>query len=143
MPDTLKVGFVPFATAPRGVLVVFCDDSLKFGAATRKTLGGTANLVKRAAETNEFKGKSGSTLDILEPEGLKASRLIVVGAGKLAAMKDNDFVKLGGAAAGKLRAGSDPVTIMAEMPNGALKPDQAAAIAAGVRRRAYKCDRYK
>ena len=123
--------------------MVFCDETLKLGAATRKTLGRAANLVSRAAATNQFKGKSGSTLDILEPEGLKASRLIVVGAGKLAAMKDNDFVKLGGAAAGKLRAGSDPVTIIAEMPNGALKPDQAAAIAAGVRLRAYKFDRYK
>jgi leucyl aminopeptidase len=143
MPDTVKVGFVPFATAPRGVLVVFCDDSLKFGAATRKTLGGTANLVKRAAETNEFKGKSGSTLDILAPEGLKASRLIVVGAGKLSAIEDNDFLKLGGAAAGKLRPGNDTVTIVAEMPDGPMKPEHAAAVASGLRLRAYKFDRYK
>jgi len=143
MPDTVKVGFVPFATAPRGVLVVFCDDSLKFGAATRKTLGGTANLVKRAAETNEFKGKSGSTLDILAPEGLKASRLIVVGAGKLSAIKDNDFLKLGGAAGGKLRPGNGTVTIVAEMPDGPMKPEQAAAVASGLRLRAYKFDRYK
>src|SRR5256885_4518262 len=143
MPDTVKVGFVPFATAPRGVLVVFCDDSLKFGAATRKTLGGTANLVKRAAETNEFKGKSGSTLDILAPEGLKASRLIVVGAGKLSAIKDNDFLKFGGAAAGKLRPGNGTVTIVAEMPDGPMKPEHAAAVASGLRLRAYKFDRNK
>lgn len=143
MSDALKLGFVPFTSAGRGSVVIFCDETLKLGPATRKSLGKAANLVSRAAATSQYKGKSGSTLDILEPEGLKASRLIVVGAGKLAAMKDNDFVKLGGAAAGKLRAGSDPVTIMAEMPNGALKPDQAAAIAAGVRLRAYKFDRYK
>src|ERR1700736_3382155 len=76
MPDAVKVGFVPFSTAPRGILVVFCDDTLKFGAATSKTLGTAANLVRRAADTNQFKGKSGSTLDILAPEGLKVSRLI-------------------------------------------------------------------
>src|SRR6187399_3453708 len=99
MSDAVKVGFVPFSTDPRGVLVVFCDDALKFGTATRKTLGTSADIVKRAAETSQFKGKSGSTLDILAPEGLKASRLIVVGAGKLAAIKDNDFLKLGGAVA--------------------------------------------
>jgi leucyl aminopeptidase len=91
MSDAVKVGFVPFSTAPRGILVVFCDDSLKFGAATRKALGAAANLVKRAAETNGFKGKSGSMLDILEPQRLKSSRLIVVGAGKLSGLKDNDF----------------------------------------------------
>jgi leucyl aminopeptidase len=143
MPDAVKVGFVPFSTAPRGILVIFCDDTLKFGAATRKALGAAANLVARAAATNQFKGKSGSTLDILAPEGLKASRLLVVGAGKLSAIKDNDFFKLGGVAAGKLRAGKDTVTIIAELPDGAMKPERAAVLASGVRLRAYKFDRYK
>jgi leucyl aminopeptidase len=143
MPDAVKVGFVPFSTAPRAILVVFCDDTLKFGAATLKALGPAANLVTRAAATSQFKGKSGSTLDILAPEGLKVARLIVVGAGKLSGLKDNDFLKLGGAAAGKLRAGKDAVTIMAELADGPMKPEQAAAVASGVRLRAYKFDRYK
>ncbi len=143
MPDAVKVGFVPFSATARGILVVFCDDSLKFGAATRKALGEAANLVARAAATNQFKGKSGSTLDILAPEGLKAPRLIVVGAGKLSALKDNDFFKLGGAAAGKLLAGKEAVTIVAELPDGPMKPEQAAAVASGLRLRAYKFDRYK
>src|SRR5450432_3727316 len=143
MSDAVKVGFVPFSAAARGILVVFCDDTLKFGAATRKALGSAANLVKRAAETNAFKGKNGSTLDILAPQGLKVSRLIVVGAGKLASIKDNDFLKFGGTAAGKLHAGKDAVTIIAELPDGAMKPDQAAAVASGLRLRAYKFDRYK
>jgi leucyl aminopeptidase len=143
MPDAVKVGFVPFSAAPRGILVVFCDDTLKFGTATRKALGVAASLVTRAAATNQFKGKSGSTLDILAPEGLKASRLIVVGAGKLSGLKDDDFLKLGGAAAGKLRTGGDAVTIIADLPDGPMKPAQAAAVASGVRLRAYKFDRYK
>ncbi len=143
MSDAVKVGFVPFSTAPGGTLVVFCDDTLKFGAATRKALGDATDVVGRAAATNQFKGKSGSALDILAPEGLKAARLIVVGAGKLSAIKDYDFLKLGGAVAGKLRAGNDAVTIMAELPTGAMEPDQAAAVASGIRLRAYKFDRYK
>jgi leucyl aminopeptidase len=143
MPDAVKVGFVPFSTAGRGVLVIFCDDTVKFGAATRKALGRAAGLVSRAAMTNQFKGKSGSTLDILAPEGLKASRLIVVGAGKLEAIKDDDFLKLGGVAAGKLGASKDGVTIIADLPTGPMKPDQAAAVASGVQLRAYKFDRYK
>src|SRR5207344_2666098 len=98
MPDAVKVGFVPFSSTPRGVLVVFCDDSLKFGAATRKKLGAAANLVRRAAETNQFKGKNGSTLDILAPQGIRVQRLIVVGAGKLSELKDKDFLKFGGVA---------------------------------------------
>jgi leucyl aminopeptidase len=143
MSDAVKVGFVPFSTAARGVLVVFCDDALKFGADTRKALGSAAGLVARVAAANRFKGKSGSTLDILAPQGLKASRLIVVGAGKLSALKDHDLLKWGGVIAGKLRAGSEAVTILADLPDGAMKPAQAAALASGVRLRAYKFDRYK
>jgi leucyl aminopeptidase len=143
MTDAVKVGFVPFSTAPRGILVVFCDDTLKLGAAARKTLGTAADLVKRAAATSQFKGKNGSTLDILAPAGLKVSRLIVVGAGKLSALKESDFLKFGGVAAGKLRAGNDAATIIAELPDGAMKSDQAAAVGAGVRLRVYKFDRYK
>jgi leucyl aminopeptidase len=122
---------------------VFCDDTLKFGAATAKALGAVTGIVKRAAATNQFKGKKGSTLDILAPEGLKVSRLIVIGTGKLAAVKDYDFFKFGGVAAGKLNAGNEAATIIAELPSGAMTPDQAAAVAAGTRLRAYKFDRYK
>ena len=143
MTDAVKVGFVPFSTAPRGILVVFCDDTLKLGETTRKVLGTAADLVKRAAATSQFKGKSGSTLDILAPGGLKVSRLIVVGAGKLSDLKEKDFWKFGGVAAGKLRAGDDAATLIAELPDGAMKPDQAAAVASGARLRAYKFDRYK
>ncbi len=45
--------------------------------------------------------------------------------------------------AGKLHAGSEAVTVIADLPNGAMTAAQAAAIAAGVRLRAYKFDRYK
>jgi leucyl aminopeptidase len=143
MPDAVKVGFVPFSSAPRGILVVFCDDTLKFGSATSKALGAAAGMIKRMAAANQFKGKSRSTLDFLAPEGIKASRLIVVGTGKVSDLKDNDFLKLGGAAAGKLHPGNEAVTIIAELPTGAMKPEQAAAVASGIRLRAYKFDRYK
>ncbi len=143
MTDAVKVGFVSFSGAPSEVLVVFCDDELEFGPATRKALGAAVDLIKQAAETNQFKGKNGSILDILAPQGLKAKRLIVVGAGKLAELKDKDFLKLGGTVAGKLKAGTKTVTVVAELPKDSMSADQAAAIAAGIRLRAYSFDRYK
>src|SRR5882724_6547189 len=143
MSDAVKVGFVPFSATSRGVLVVFCDDTLKFGAATHKALGSAADIIKRAAAANAFKGKTGAALDILAPEGIKASRLIVVGLGKPSALKEKDFLKFGGVTAGRLNAASDAVTLIAELPDGAMQPDQAAAIASGIRLRAYRFDRYK
>lgn len=143
MSDAVKVGFVPFSAAARGILVAFCDDQLKLGAATRKALGAAAETVKRAAAANQFKGKSGAILDILAPEGIKVERLIVIGTGKAADLKDKDFLKFGGAVAGKLNAGSGSMTVIAELPDAAMAAGQAAAIATGIRLRAYKFDRYK
>jgi leucyl aminopeptidase len=143
MSDAVKVGFVPFSTAARGMLVVFCDDTLKFGAATAKALGDAAATVKKAAATSQFKGKSASTLDLLAPEGLKACRLLVIGTGKVEELKDSDLLKFGGVLAGKICAGIDAVTVVAELPSGAMAPEQAASIASGVLLRAYKFDRYK
>jgi leucyl aminopeptidase len=143
MPDAVKVGFVPFSNAARGILVVFCDEQLKFGAAAAKALGSAAAVVKRAAASNNFKGKSASTLDILAPEGLKADRLLVIGTGKLDALKETDLLKFGGVLTGKIHAGTDAVTVVADLPSGALTPAQAAAVASGILLRAYKFDRYK
>lgn len=143
MSDAVKVGFVPFSTASRGILVAFCDDGLKFGPATSTALGAATDVVKRAAAASQFKGKSGAALDILAPEGLKASRLIVIGTGKASALKINDFLKFGGVAAGKLSAGNGGMTIMAERPDGAMTDEQLVAIGSGLRLRAYKFDRYK
>jgi len=143
MPDTVKVGFVPLSSAPRGTMVVFCDQALKFGPASLKALGGGAERVRRAAAAVAFTGKSGATLDLLEPEGIKIHRLLVIGVGKSSDLQETDFLKFGGALAGKLNAASAAVTVFAELPDGAMKAEQAASIAAGIRLRAYRFARYK
>ncbi|MFT4279388.1 MAG: leucyl aminopeptidase [Rhodopseudomonas sp.] len=143
MSDAVKVGFVPFSAPARGTLIVFCDDALKFGTAATKALGVAVATVKRAVASSQFKGKAGSALDLLAPEGLKVGRLIVIGAGKVAAIKDYDLLKLGGAVAGKIGAADTAVTVIADLPGAAMQPEQAAAIASGIRLRAYKFDRYK
>lgn len=142
MPGELKLDFAPIALPAKGVLVVFCEEGLKFGTATQKLLKPAGDLVTRAANADRFKGKNGATLDIVAPPGLDISRLIVVGAGKARDLKSQGFVKLGGVAMGKVPAAETHATIIADLP-GALKPDQAADLALGVRLRAYRFDRYK
>ena len=143
MSDALKVGFVPLSAAPGGILVVFCDETLKVGPATRKALGKAVDLIKRAAEANQFKGKTASTLDILAPEGIKIQRLIVVGTGKPSQLQDKDFLKFGGVIAGKLNAASRAMTVLAELPEAAMSTEQAVALATGLRLRTYRFTRYK
>jgi leucyl aminopeptidase len=142
MPDVLKLGFTPFSRL-RGVLVVFCSENLKFGPATKKALAPVEALVRRAAAADRFSGKNGSTLEIVAPADLDLPRLVIVGMGKESELKTRDIVKLGGAAMGKVPSAAAEVTILAELASGALKPDQIADLALGVRLRAYTFDRYK
>jgi leucyl aminopeptidase len=143
----LKLAFGPFAAPAKagaaGVLFVFCDDALKFGPATSKALGSAIGLVGRAAKAEHFTGKSGSTLELSVPEGLKVSRLVVIGVGKTADLQPKDFLKLGGAAIGKLPRAAGEGVIFAELPQRAMTAEQAADVAQGVRLRAYEFDRYK
>jgi leucyl aminopeptidase len=143
MPTALKLEFAPFTTPPKGVLVVFCEEGLKFGSATRQALAPTGDLIARAAAADRFKGKNGSALDIVAPAGLDVPRLIVLGAGKARNLKSQDFVKLGGIAMGKIPSAATAATVIADLAGGAMKPDQAADIALGMRLRAYAFERYK
>jgi len=147
MPAALKFGFVPFAH-PNGVLVVFCEDSLKFGPATRRVLAPIDELVRRCAAADRFTGKSGTTLQILAPLALNLPRVVVVGLGKERAAKESaakpwDLVKFGGVAMGKVPAAAGQATIFAEFGSGALKAQQVADLALGARLRAYDFDLYK
>ena len=55
MADGPIVGFSPFSLPSAGVLVVFCDETLRLGPATRRLLGAAAALVARAAAADRFK----------------------------------------------------------------------------------------
>ena len=143
MSGRLKLGFAPVAAPAKGVLVLFCEDGVKFGSAARRALGPTGDLVGRAAAADRFKGKSGSALDLVAPPGLDLSRLVIVGVGKARDLKAQDFVKLGGIAMGKIPAAASEATLIADLPGGAVKPERAADMALGVQLRAYAFERYK
>ena len=147
MADTPKFAFAPFAAPTKaltkGALVVFCDDSLKFGPATRRLLAPTGDLVARAAQAEGFTGKSATALGIPAPQGLKVARLVVVGLGKASALKEGDFVRFGGVAMGKIPVREGDVTLFAELTGGAMSPRQAADLAMGARLRSYRFERYK
>ncbi|MGO9428060.1 M17 family peptidase N-terminal domain-containing protein, partial [Rhodoblastus sp.] len=125
------------------VLVVFAGDGLGLGAATQAALGDAAALIPRAAETASFKGKIGSSLDILAPAGVAAPRLIVLGAAPEKEGEKLDYVRLGGLAVSKLGKAKKALILF----DFAAPPENVATAAAdfalGLRLRAYKFDQFK
>src|SRR5512132_1357573 len=143
MPGRLELEFVRFGAPAKGVLVLFCEEGLKFGSVARRAIGPAEELIKRAATADRFKGKNGSALDLVAPSGLDVQRLVVVGLGKARDLKAQDLVKLGGAAMGKIPAAVSDATLIADLPGGAFRPERAADLALGVQLRAYEFERYK
>ncbi len=143
MSDARTLEFAGFSAPPKGVVVLFCEEGRKLGRVARRVLGGAAELFARAAEAERFTGKSGSTLEIVAPAGLPAPKLVVVGVGQASKLVPRDFTKFGGVALGKIPNAATEATVFAELPNGAFKPEQAAALALGMRLRGYAFDRYK
>jgi leucyl aminopeptidase len=106
-------------------------------------LGRAADRFRRAASANNFTGKNGSALDIVAPAGLTVSRLVIVGTGPAKERSSLDLIKLGGATMGRIPGSAAAATLFAELPDGALSPEQAADVALGTRLNAYRFDRYK
>ena len=67
MPGALKLEFASLATPAKGVLVLFCEEGVKFGSVARRAIEPTGDHVTRAAAADRFKGKNASVLDIVWP----------------------------------------------------------------------------
>ncbi len=129
----------------KGVAVILADDKLATGATAAGLGEGAQDLIRRAAETAGFSGKSKTVLDLLAPAGLGVDRLLVVGLGKadgIAALDDNEWAALGGTVMGKLGK-AKAAEVLLETPAGAVEAGHAAAFAMGMKLRAYVFDRYK
>jgi leucyl aminopeptidase len=141
MSRPLRLEFTGLETPRRGVLILFCEEGVKFGASARAALAPSGDLVGRAAAADGFKGKNGSVLEIVAPTGLDATRLVVIGIGRGRGLKSQDFVKLGGTAMGRIPARATGATLLLDMPGGT--PAHTADMALGVFLRAYAFERYK
>ncbi|MCU0790144.1 MAG: leucyl aminopeptidase [Nitratireductor sp.] len=125
---------------PAGGTVVFLagkDEGLASLAASMDSDG----RLSRAMEISEFKGKAGSAVELLAPEG-KFERFLVIGAGDIAANGEHDWMRIGG----KIRASapkSDTITVVCETAGGPVAADACAAIAGGAKLRAYDFDNYR
>ncbi|MFG1425341.1 leucyl aminopeptidase [Roseixanthobacter glucoisosaccharinicivorans] len=143
MAEPVTIRFAKHGVAPKGVLIVLTDDTLTFGREAQKQLKPGLDGVKRAISADQFKGRLSSTLDLVAPANLEASRLVILGVGKGTDLKAADYLKLGGVAFGKIPGGAREATILVDLPGLKVSPDFVAEMALGARLRSYVFDRYK
>ena len=85
MADALKLGFSAFAdAAPRAFSSCSAMTASKFGPATRRALASDRRPGGAGGGGRPLHRQERAALDLVAPEGLKVSRLVVIGTGKAA-----------------------------------------------------------
>ncbi|MCA0370610.1 MAG: leucyl aminopeptidase, partial [Proteobacteria bacterium] len=108
--------------------------------------GRVGGALTRALEASRFKGKVGEVLDLRAPNGINATRLMLVGLGKQDKFNALAAAKVGGAIYGALAMSGE--TGVQVVTSGARtdKMDEttfAATLGQGALLRSWRCDRFK
>src|SRR6185295_11218014 len=99
MTDLAQITFAKPGRKAAGTIVLLAGQDLALGPAARDLR--LEDQIRRAAAAAEFTGKPRTTLDLLAPaEGI--DRLVVVGIGKTAEVKPENWALYGGAAMGAI-----------------------------------------
>src|SRR5580698_976476 len=138
----MQIDFVaadPKSTDTTAIAVLAFEDG-EFSPAAEaldKQMGGA---IKRAIAGSRFKGSMGQTLPILAPAGVKAARVVVIGAGKQSAFDEKHAESAGAHAFNATKdTGADALQLL--MPGAG--PDRPAHAGFGVQLAAYRFDRYR
>ena len=98
-----SISFARHAASKKGSVVLLSAEGAGLGAIANGYDPG--NTLERAFAVADFSGKSGSTVEVIAPQGSSLDRLVVVGVGKPANLKEYDWLKLGGQIAGAVPQG--------------------------------------
>jgi leucyl aminopeptidase len=142
----MRITFAKPALDRTGALCVFVAEGGALSPAAERLDKSTGGAIGRAMESGRFKGGHAATLTVLSPASVKASRIVLVGTGRPAALDAVAAQGLGGAIVAALGASADSsANIVADavkdMPLKAA--DLAANVALGALLRSYRFDKYR
>ena len=144
MSEPLEIQFAALSAPPTGTLALLAGTELALASTARGLEERTKGAVSKAARAADFTGKAKTSMEILAPAGIDASRLLVIGAGHPS--KELDRLLLGGYALSQITARKgEAASLIAEVPDmGEASADQFAAdLAFGALLRSYAFKKYR
>ena len=142
----MKISFSDISVGKSGALAVVVTEGATMTGALGDLDRKTGGAIKRAIKATDFTGKSGSILDLVTPQGLTVSRLLLMGVGKASAATATTMENLGGDLVGRLERDKETAAaiIVDGVSNARLRAEDAAAhVAFGAKLRSYRFDKYK
>ncbi|MDR3474708.1 MAG: leucyl aminopeptidase [Devosia sp.] len=137
---TLKTAALP--AKPADTMVIYVAEGAAPAGASAAIWSATGLDWAKVAAAAKFGGRQGQLIDIMAPAGIEAQRLLVLGSGRMAEGAPNltAFSDRGGSLMAKL-GNAETVGVVLDGPE--LSPAAIAELAAGVRLRHYRFDKYK
>jgi leucyl aminopeptidase len=142
----MQITFSAAAAPKSGAIIVPLFEGEKRTEAFAALDAAAGGTLERAVKSAEFKPKKGEMLDIIAPQGLANSRVILVGAGPSKPFGALEAEAVGGAGAARVLSSRDKTAAFALKGFSAKKLEDgelAARIAMGARLRAYRFDKYR
>jgi leucyl aminopeptidase len=146
MSQRPEIRFVALDAAPSPVVAALVGADLAMPALLKGMDQKSSGAVARAAKAAEFKGKAGSSIEILSPERLETVRLHLIGSSRNEPANDTDWMRVGASAYAALSARAAPAfSLVAESPEktGVAADELAALLAYGALLRSYSFRKYR
>ena len=130
MTTSLEIVFAPLNAEPEATCLLLAGEDMALGSRGKELDQRSGGALAKAAEAAQFKGKRKSTVELLAPPRIGVSRLVLLGTGKGADLKENDWTLTGGSAAGAISARkTKSASIIAEAADtGGTRPEAIAAL---------------
>jgi len=135
-----EISFAKFGAPKKGAAIVLAAEEGGLSPAAKACDPG--DVLTRAFEVAEFKGKMGTVVDVIAPQGSTLDRLVAVGTGKTSTIIESSWLRVGGAIAAQFKAAKE-TSVVAELSDFDIGAQEAASIAAGILLRRYSFDTYK
>jgi leucyl aminopeptidase len=140
MTSTPTISFAKLATPKKGAVVLLATE--EGGMSDAAEACDPAKVLDRALPVADFSGKAGSSVDLLTPEGTPYDRLVAIGTGKVSALSEYAWLRIGGSIFAALRKPTE-VAVILDLPGMTVSAADAANAAAGILLRAYAFEKYK
>ncbi|MDB2414470.1 leucyl aminopeptidase [Rickettsiales bacterium] len=123
-------------------LVFLVSESLNFSKELKDIDQKSDKLISRAIKFQNFKGKTGQTIDITAPKDLNCELITIIGTGKEKNLSQNDAQSIGGKIYTKVNSNKSSSACICV---GQVKDPYIAAanIAYGIKLKSYRFDKYK
>ncbi|MEO5805118.1 leucyl aminopeptidase [Devosia sp.] len=142
MSQELVIHTAPLPAKPAALAIIYAAENAAPAGAGAALWAATGLDWDAVADAAAFKGKQGQVLDLIAPTGTGSQRLMVLGTGKAGLTPLSAWTDRGGSLLAKIAA-TRAATISVVLDGPDATPLAIAELAAGLRLRHYRFDKYK